>query len=57
MAAARAIYLKMVLGGTFMTILLIFCVFSIYWGSVWKIPTHNLPGWVVVSLLFLIYYP
>ncbi|KAK0185224.1 hypothetical protein F5146DRAFT_1005834 [Armillaria mellea] len=24
-----------------------FCVFSIYWGALWKIPAHNLQGWVV----------
>ncbi|KAF8965752.1 hypothetical protein BDZ97DRAFT_1810828 [Flammula alnicola] len=45
--AARAIYLKIFLGGSFMTILLIFAVFSIFWGALWKIPDHNLPGWIV----------
>lgn len=48
-AAARATYLKIYLGGTFMIILLIFGIMSIFWGALWKIPAHNLPGWVVVS--------
>jgi len=30
-----------------MTVLLIFAVFSIFWGSLWKIPDHQLEGWVV----------
>ncbi|CAA7263443.1 unnamed protein product [Cyclocybe aegerita] len=46
-AAARSIYLKIFMGGAFMTILTIFAVFSIFWGSLWKIPAHNLHGWVV----------
>ncbi|TFK37433.1 hypothetical protein BDQ12DRAFT_685318 [Crucibulum laeve] len=46
-AAARATYLKMLFGGAFMVIILIFTVFSIYWGSLWKTPAHNLPGWIV----------
>ncbi|KAJ7649067.1 hypothetical protein DFH06DRAFT_1421515, partial [Mycena polygramma] len=25
----------------------IFAVFSIYWGSVWSTPNHTLPGWIV----------
>ena len=32
-----------------MTVVLIFAVFSIFWGALWKIPAHNLPGWVIVS--------
>ncbi|KAJ3514420.1 hypothetical protein NLJ89_g2395 [Agrocybe chaxingu] len=46
-AAARSIYLKIFMGGAFMTIVTIFAVFSIFWGSLWKIPAHNLHGWVV----------
>jgi hypothetical protein len=46
---ARATYLKIFIGGAFMTIVLIFSIFSIFWGALWKIPAHNLPGWVVVS--------
>ena len=48
-AAARAAYFKIFIGGAFMTIVLIFAIFSIFWGALWKIPAHNLPGWVVVS--------
>jgi len=48
-AVARATYLKMFIGGAFMTIVLIFVVFSIFWGALWKTPAHNLPGWVIVS--------
>jgi len=32
-----------------MTVVLIFAVFSIFWGALWKIPVHDLPGWVIVS--------
>ncbi|KAJ7706689.1 hypothetical protein B0H17DRAFT_1156325 [Mycena rosella] len=46
-AAARAIYLKMVVGGITALAIVIFAVFSIYWGSVWKTPHHTLPGWIV----------
>ncbi|KAJ2917989.1 hypothetical protein MD484_g2447, partial [Candolleomyces efflorescens] len=44
---ARKAYLTVFLGGTFMVILLIFTILPIYWGSLWKIPTQNLHGWVV----------
>ena len=47
--AARATYLKIFIGGASMTVVLIFAVFSIFWGALWKIPAHNLPGWVIVS--------
>ncbi|KAF8153412.1 hypothetical protein B0H34DRAFT_800617 [Crassisporium funariophilum] len=46
-AKARAIYLKAYIGGTILTILVIFAVFSIYWGSLWKVPAHPLEGWIV----------
>ncbi|KDR66503.1 hypothetical protein GALMADRAFT_80808 [Galerina marginata CBS 339.88] len=46
-AAARAVYLKIFLGGSFAMVLTIFSVFSIFWGALWKIPSHTLPGWVV----------
>ena len=45
---ARKTYLTVFLGGTFMVILMIFTILPIYWGSLWKIPTRNLNGWVVV---------
>lgn len=34
-----------------MVVLLIFSVLSIFWGSLWKIPAHQLNGWIVVSLI------
>jgi hypothetical protein len=46
---ARATYLKTFIGGASITVVLIFAVFSIFWGALWKIPVHNLPGWVIVS--------
>ncbi|KAJ7812650.1 hypothetical protein B0H14DRAFT_2523275 [Mycena olivaceomarginata] len=46
-AAARAIYLKTVFGGVGALVVVIFAVFSIYWGSVWSTPHHSLPGWIV----------
>ena len=51
-STARSIYLKIVLGATSIIVVLIFSVFSIYWGALWKIPAHNLHGWVVVRLKF-----
>jgi hypothetical protein len=47
-AGARAAYLKILVGGTFLIILAVFAIFSIYWGSLWKTPVRNLEGWVVV---------
>ncbi|KAJ7347373.1 hypothetical protein DFH08DRAFT_159896 [Mycena albidolilacea] len=46
-AAARAIYLKTVFGGVGALAVVIFAVFSIYWGSLWSTPHHTLPGWIV----------
>ncbi|KIK00497.1 hypothetical protein K443DRAFT_122793 [Laccaria amethystina LaAM-08-1] len=43
----RSAYCKIFFGGTFLIIILIFTVFSIFWGSLWKIPVYNLQGWVV----------
>jgi len=48
---AKKEYFKMFIGGTFVTILLIFCVFSIFWGSLWKLPVGKLHGVIVVSCL------
>lgn len=45
---ARQTYLKVFFGGTFMVIVMIFTILPMYWGALWKIPTRNLPGWVVV---------
>jgi hypothetical protein len=53
-ARARKIYMSTIMGGTMMIIFIIFTIFSIYWGALYKTPsnTHKLVGWVVVSVLF-----
>ena len=49
----RSMYLKIVILGVFLTILLIFGVLSIYWGALWKVQDgiHNFDGWVVVRTI------
>jgi hypothetical protein len=49
--AARGVYLKTVIGGTFMMIILIFTILAIYWAALYRTPVRNLHGWVVVCLL------
>ncbi|KAJ6496247.1 hypothetical protein C8R45DRAFT_1061837 [Mycena sanguinolenta] len=46
-AAARTIYIRTLFAGIMAISLVIFGVFSIYWGSVWTTPHHTLPGWIV----------
>lgn len=56
---ARAIYFRAYFVGMGMIILTIFLVFSIYWGSLWRLPDNSLQGWIVVrrsSDLVVIYY-
>ena len=48
---ARSIYLKTYIGGTVMMVITIFAVLSIYWGALFRTPSHNLKGWVVVRSL------
>ena len=48
-------YLKVFFAGSFGIIIAIFAVFSIYWGALWKIPDHNLQGWIVVCVLLLLH--
>ena len=36
----------MLMGSAFLTIV-VFGVFAIYWGALWKIPDNKLSGWVV----------
>ena len=45
---ARAIYIKSYITGFIAIILTVFAVFPIYWGSLWKVPAHPLPGWIIV---------
>lgn len=47
---ARMIYLKTYISGLSLVIVTIFAVFSIYWGALWKVPTHPLQGWIVVRI-------
>ena len=47
---ARAIYFKAYFVGMGLVILTIFLVFSIYWGSLWRLPDTSLQGWIVVRL-------
>ncbi|KAF8198762.1 hypothetical protein K438DRAFT_1759415 [Mycena galopus ATCC 62051] len=46
-AAARVIYLKTLIGCVAGLMVVVFAVFAIYWGSVWRTPHHSLPGWIV----------
>ena len=48
MVTARKIYFKVLFGGSLALVVVMFAVFSIYWGALWKTPAHNLHGWVVV---------
>lgn len=52
-AAARATYLKIFVGGTLVTIIIIFTVFVIFWSALAKTPARNLSGWIVVRLINL----
>jgi hypothetical protein len=45
--ASRKTYLKIFLGGSFTTIFIIFAIFPIFYGALWKTPVNNLPGWIV----------
>ncbi|KAK0460213.1 uncharacterized protein EV420DRAFT_1268217 [Desarmillaria tabescens] len=47
MRESRSMYLKVVGVGVVSMIILMFSVFSIYWGALWKIPERSLEGWVV----------
>ena len=49
-AAARQTYLKIFLVGSLMTIIIIFAIFPIFWGALWKTPVGRLSGWIVVRL-------
>ncbi len=48
LTAQRKEYIKSLVVGCFSMVILMFGVFSIYWGALWKVPDHKLPGWVVV---------
>ncbi|KAF8073458.1 hypothetical protein FPV67DRAFT_1736907, partial [Lyophyllum atratum] len=46
-AVGRATYFKVLFGGMFSIIVVIFALFPIFWGALWKTPVRNLNGWVV----------
>ena len=43
----RAVFFRIFIGGSVTVILALLSIFSIYWGALWKIPAHQLDGWVV----------
>jgi len=47
---SRATYLKMVGGVTFLAILILYSLFPIFWGGIWKTPVRNIHGWIVVCI-------
>lgn len=50
-AKGRAIFVKILLKGLVLVSLVIFLVFPIFWGALWKTPEHihQMKGWLVVS--------
>ncbi|XP_006462285.1 hypothetical protein AGABI2DRAFT_119143 [Agaricus bisporus var. bisporus H97] len=44
---ARNLYAKILVGGIFMIIIIIFTIFPILYGAFYKTPARNLDGWVV----------
>lgn len=55
-AVARKTYIKAVARGAIIATLMIFGLFPIYWGALWKSNEHvkNLKGWVVVRIPMLV---
>jgi hypothetical protein len=51
-STSQQIYLRTFISGCFLVIVVIFAIFPIFWGSLWRIPARNLEGWVVVSRLY-----
>jgi hypothetical protein len=48
---ARKIYVKILIQRTCLIVGVIFSIFSIYWGALWKLPARSLEGWIVVCYL------
>ncbi|KAF5345082.1 hypothetical protein D9756_011160 [Leucocoprinus leucothites] len=46
-ATARKVYLRVLCGGVFATIIVIFTVFALLWGAFFRTPVNSLPGWVI----------
>lgn len=47
LASERAMFFKVLIVGFLGMVFIIFAFFSIYWGALWKVPAHQLPGWVI----------
>ncbi|KAF9552630.1 hypothetical protein CPC08DRAFT_646653 [Agrocybe pediades] len=47
LATARITYLKIFGPGIVLISCVILGVFAIFWGALWKLPAHQLPGWIV----------
>ena len=45
---ARRTYLVELAKGVLLISIVMLSLFSIYWGSLWKLPTGSLDGWIVV---------
>ncbi|KAJ7362574.1 hypothetical protein DFH08DRAFT_799599 [Mycena albidolilacea] len=45
------VYLRAMISGIIPLAIAIFAFFSIYWGAVWKLAVHTLPGWIVPDSL------
>lgn len=54
---ARNLYAKILVGGIFMIIIIIFTIFPILYGAFYKTPARNLDGWVVVCQSFVLNDP
>ncbi|KAJ3517197.1 hypothetical protein NLJ89_g643 [Agrocybe chaxingu] len=46
---ARRKYITILLQRTGLIVTAIFAIFSIYWGALYKLPTHSLEGWIVIG--------
>lgn len=47
-SAARKGYLVELTKGVVLVMVMIFCLFSIFWGTLWKLPVANVEGFLVV---------
>lgn len=51
---ARKAYLSELTKGVTLVSVMIFCLFSIYWGTLWILPAGSVEGWIVVRLKIII---
>lgn len=50
---AWAAYLKALLPALLLITIVIFAVFAMFWGALWRVPERSLPGWIVVSAFYI----